>query len=73
MYLDPQAVLRDEDSDIGSPQLVPIPVLITNYRGLRGEASNEERDAGRWQLVRRFFLAEAVTEEPQYAQSMELM
>lgn len=54
-------------------QLIPVPVLVTNYRTPSGEAVNEGEDRGGWQLVRRFFLAEALSNDPQYVERMELM
>ena len=59
--------------ETGLSQMIPVPVLITNYRTSAQEAVNEGDNRGRWQLVRRFFLAEAITENPQYAESMELL
>ena len=66
------SVLRDEDQDTGSVQLVPLPVLVTNYRTEEGAAVNERERLREWQLVRRFYLAESVTNDPQYVERMEL-
>ena len=66
-------VLRDEDPDTGSTQLIPVPVLVTNYRTTFREPVNEGDDVDRWQLVRRFYLAQAITGVPQYAREMELV
>jgi hypothetical protein len=48
-------------------------VVVTNYRITGQEPVNEGGNPDEWQLVRRFYLAEAVTEDPQYARKMELM
>ncbi len=54
-------------------QLVPIPILVTNYLTEGAEPVNERGVVDRWQLVKRFFLAEGVSEDPQYIERMELM
>jgi len=62
--------LRDREGNMD--QLYPIPILVENYQdATRGEV-NRGSDPGSWQFVRRFYLAESVTDTPQYARTMEL-
>jgi len=71
---DPVPVLnRESSSSSSSVKLLPVPVLIANYLTPQGERVNMGDNRGRWQLVRRFFLVEGVTTQPQYAQDMRLV
>ena len=55
-------------------RLYPIAVLPSDFRDRAGELVNQmTSDPGQWQLVRRFFLAEAVSNEPRYARGITLM
>ena len=55
-------------------RLYPVAVLPSDFRDSAGELVNQmASDPGRWQFVRRFFLAEAVTNEPRYARGITLM
>ena len=55
-------------------QLYPVAVLPSDFRDSAGQLVNQmTSDPGQWQFVRRFFLAEAVTNEPRYARDITLV
>lgn len=55
-------------------RLYPVAVLPLDFRDRAGELVNQmTSDPGQWQFVRRFFLAEDVTNGPRYARSITLM
>ena len=70
---DPVPVLNRESSGSSNVDLLPVPVLITNYLTPQGERVNADDNRGRWQLVRRFLLVEGVTTRPQYIRDMRLV
>ena len=55
-------------------RLYPVAVLPSDFRDRSGELVNQmTSDPGQWQFVRRFFLAEAVSNEPRYTRDISLM